>query len=69
MRMRWLAFLFSVSSVVVLGGQSQLPADIHPESLSRVPPVQKTELNEEGQRSWDQVAGAGKSIPTGQSKG
>src|SRR5574341_170402 len=63
MRMRWAAVLFSISSAVVLGGQSRVPADIHPESLSRVPPVQRGELNEEGQRSWDQVAGVGKTIP------
>ncbi len=43
--------------------QSQFPADIHPESLSRLPPVQRADLDEEGKRIWDALAGTGKAIP------
>lgn len=63
MRVRSMALVLGVSSVAVLGAQSRHPSDIHPDSLSRVPPVQRSELNEEAQRLWDQVAGAGKTIP------
>ena len=63
MRVRSMVLVLGVSSVAVLGAQSRHPADIHPDSLSRVPPVQRSELNEEGQRLWDQVAGAGKTVP------
>ena len=33
------------------------PADIHPESLSRVPPVDRASLDAEGQRIYDAIAG------------
>jgi 4-carboxymuconolactone decarboxylase len=33
------------------------PADIHPESLSRVPPVDRATLDAEGQRIYDAIAG------------
>jgi 4-carboxymuconolactone decarboxylase len=47
----------------VLGGQSRGPADIHPESLSRLPPVQRADLNDDGRRIWDVIAGAGRGMP------
>jgi 4-carboxymuconolactone decarboxylase len=38
--------------------------DIHPESLSRVPPVQRADLDDAGRRVFDYVAGGeGRSIP------
>jgi 4-carboxymuconolactone decarboxylase len=46
------------ASVAVLGGQAQLPPDIHPQSLSRLPPPQRDTLNDEGKRIWDYVGGA-----------
>jgi 4-carboxymuconolactone decarboxylase len=57
-----------VSSALLLivlltaGAQSQsaLPPDIHPESLSRLPPVQRAELDADGQRIYDALAGTGK---------
>ena len=57
-----------VSSALLLfvlltaGAQSQaaLPPDIHPESLSRLPPVQRAALDADGQRIYDTLAGAGK---------
>jgi len=63
MRVRSLAFLISVASVGALGGQARVPADIHPESLSRLPPVERSGLDDEGKRIWDEIAGAGKTMP------
>jgi 4-carboxymuconolactone decarboxylase len=62
MRMRFVAPLVLILSTVA-GGQTSLPPDIHPESLSRLPPVQRADLDEEGKRIWDGLAGTGKSIP------
>ena len=62
MRMRFVAPLVLVLSTVA-GGQTSLPPDIHPESLSRLPPVQRADLDDEGKRIWDGLAGTGKSIP------
>jgi 4-carboxymuconolactone decarboxylase len=60
MRTRSLALLAVLASVAALGGQSRLPADIHPESLSRLPPIQRSELNDEGKRVWDAIASTGR---------
>jgi 4-carboxymuconolactone decarboxylase len=54
-----------VLSVVVLGGQSSLPADIHPQSLSRLPPIQRDGLTDDGKRIWDYLAGGRGMPPTG----
>ncbi len=62
MRTRLLSLLVVALSVAVLGGQSSLPADIHPESLSRLPPVQRGDLNDDGKRIWDAIAG-GRGMP------
>jgi 4-carboxymuconolactone decarboxylase len=34
-----------------------LPADVHPESLSRLPPVRREEMDEQGRRFYDAVTG------------
>ena len=60
MRIRSLAVLTITICGAVAYAQSQLPPDIHPESLSRLPPVQRAELDAEGQRIYDALAGAGK---------
>lgn len=59
------SWTLAVSFVVVaaLNGQSGPPADIHPESLSRLPPVQRGALDAEGQRVWDRIAGTAGVIP------
>jgi 4-carboxymuconolactone decarboxylase len=57
-----LSLLVVVLSVAILGGQTSLPADIHPESLSRLPPVQRADLNDEGKRIYDAIAG-GRGMP------
>ena len=62
MRMRLVAPLVLILSTVA-GGQTSLPPGIHPESLSRLPPVQRADLDEEGKRIWDVQAGTGTSIP------
>src|SRR5689334_23053768 len=67
MRIRLLALLTIAASAAVLDGQS-VPADIHPVSLSRVPPVQRADLDDEGKRIYDALAGTGKTLaPTGPS--
>jgi 4-carboxymuconolactone decarboxylase len=53
-----IAFAVSFASAVAVGGQSRSPADIQPDSLSRLPLVQRDQLNEEGKRIWDHVGGA-----------
>ena len=62
MRMRFVAPLVLILSTAA-GGQTSLAPDIHPESLSRLPPVQRADLDDEGQRIWDALAGTGPSIP------
>ena len=57
-----LGLVVIVVSVTVLGGQSGLTPDINPESLARVPPVQRTGLDAEGQRVWDLIDG-GRGMP------
>ena len=60
MRIASLAVLAVVISAVLASTQATLPPDIHPESLSRLPPVQRADLDAEGQRIWDALAGPGK---------
>jgi 4-carboxymuconolactone decarboxylase len=57
MRIRSLALLASLASVAALGAQSSMPKDIHPDSLSRLPPVQRDALDADGKRVWDAIAG------------
>jgi len=64
MRTRSLGLLIGVASVAVLAGQSSLAPDIHPDSLSRLPLVQRDALDAEGKRIWDYVSGgAGRQMP------
>jgi 4-carboxymuconolactone decarboxylase len=60
MRVRPVAALAILLCGVAAHGQSSLPPDIHPQSLSRLPPVQRADLDAEGQRIWDLLAGPGK---------
>ena len=59
---RLLGLVVIVVSVTVLGGQSGLTPDINPESLARVPPVQRAGLDAEGKRVWDLIDG-GRGMP------
>lgn len=63
MRIRSLVLFAVALSAAGAYGQSGLPPDIDPESLSRLPPVQRADLDEEGKRIWDAMAGTGKGIP------
>jgi 4-carboxymuconolactone decarboxylase len=54
-----LATLLVAASAVA----QSLPADIDPQSLSRMPPVRRSELNAEGQAIYDKVAGANRTTP------
>jgi 4-carboxymuconolactone decarboxylase len=62
MRNRLLGLIAIVTSVAILGAQSKLPSDIHPESLSRLPPLSRDTLDANGQRVWDALAG-GRGMP------
>ena len=62
MRNRLLGIIVVATSVAVLAGQSKPPSDIHPESLSRLPPLQRDSLDAEGKRVWDVLAG-GRGMP------
>jgi len=62
MRIRLIALLGVTVSLALVHAQSQLPPDIHPESLSRLPPVQRADLDAEGKRIWDAMAGASQTI-------
>lgn len=50
--------------LVATGAMAQsLPADINPQSLSRLPPVKRSDMNPEGQAIYDKVAGATRTTP------
>jgi 4-carboxymuconolactone decarboxylase len=57
MRNRLFGLVVVAASVAVLGAQSKLPSDIHPESFSRLPPLSRDSLDVEGKRVWDVIAG------------
>jgi 4-carboxymuconolactone decarboxylase len=68
MRTHSIALLAVLGCAAIGTGQTRPAADIHPQSLSRVPPVQRADLDAEGQRIYDALAGAGKTLaPTGPS--
>jgi 4-carboxymuconolactone decarboxylase len=60
---RSVSLFLAVASVAVLDGQSSRPADVHPESLSRLPPVQRADLDQEGRRVWDIITSDGRAMP------
>jgi len=50
-------------AAAVFAQSSKLPADIDPESLSRLPVVQRDKLDENGKRIYDYIAGGRGSAP------
>ena len=48
-----LAFVFVAVLPAVALGQEKLPPDIHPVTLSRMPPINRGELDAEGQKALD----------------
>jgi hypothetical protein len=53
MSIRLLVLLVAVLPAVALEGQAPLPPDINPVTLSRLPPVTRSDLDAEGQRIFD----------------
>jgi 4-carboxymuconolactone decarboxylase len=62
-RTRLLALPLVGFSVALAAGQSTLPPDIHEKSLTRLPPIERASLDDEGRRIWDYIAGAGRALP------
>jgi len=58
MRTRSLALLLTGMSASLLAGQSRLPPDINATSFSRLPPLDRAALDDEGKRIWDHIGGA-----------
>jgi len=58
MRTRSLALLLTTVSTSLAIGQSKLPPDINPTSFSRLPPLDRASLDDEGKRIWDYIGGA-----------
>jgi 4-carboxymuconolactone decarboxylase len=65
MRIRLLALLLVTLSTAVAVAQSKLPPDINPTSYSRLPPLDRNALDEEGKKTWDYIGGARGMPPTG----
>jgi 4-carboxymuconolactone decarboxylase len=63
MRTMTLAALMVVAAAATANGQPARPADIHPESLSRLPPLTRAELDADGQRIWDYLVGVNGTMP------
>ena len=47
------------------GSNAELPSDIHPVSLTRLPPLSRDDLDDEGKAAWDYVVGDGDAPRTG----
>ncbi len=62
MRTRLLALPLVGFSVALAAGQSSLPPDINATSFSRLPPVDRAALDDEGKRTWDYIA-SGRGLP------
>jgi len=65
MRTRSLALLLTAASTALAVAQSKLPPDIHPTSFSRLPPLDRAALDDDGKRVWDYIAGERGMPPTG----
>jgi 4-carboxymuconolactone decarboxylase len=60
---RTLTFLLVATAAVLLDAQSPRPNDIHPESLSRLPPLARNDLAADDQRVWDYLVGVNGTMP------
>lgn len=56
-RASYVVAALGIAALTGLSGQTRLPADIHATSLSRLPPVERASLDDEGNRIWDLIAG------------
>jgi 4-carboxymuconolactone decarboxylase len=59
------SLLFAVSGKAQPGADRALPADVDPESLSRLPALRREDLDEAGKAAWDLVVGDGPRPTTG----
>ena len=48
-----LGIVLSIAAIV--SGQSALPSDIDPQSLTRLPPIERKDLDEKGQKIFDSL--------------
>lgn len=72
-KFRWLRIPALAAALAAVSGLAQaqpapdpaLPADIDPESLSRLPALRREELDEQGKAAWDLVVGDGPRPLTG----
>jgi 4-carboxymuconolactone decarboxylase len=62
MRTRSLALLLTAASTALAVGQSKLPPDINPTSFTRLPPLDRAGLDDDGKRIWDFIGG-GRGMP------
>jgi len=65
MRTRTLALLLTTVSTGLAIAQAKLPPDIHPTSFSRLPPLDRAALDDDGKRVWDYIAGERGMPPSG----
>ena len=65
MRTRSLALLLTTVSTGLAIAQAKLPPDINPTSFTRLPPIDRASLDDEGKQIWDYVGGARGMPPTG----
>jgi len=65
MRTRSLVLLFTGVSATLLSGQSKLPPDIDATSFSRLAPVDRAALDDDGKKVWDYIANGRALPPTG----
>jgi 4-carboxymuconolactone decarboxylase len=56
--------LIAAAMLAAAAAPAKLPTDIHPQSRSRLPPIQRDKLNDEGKRVYDYVRGANPTLGT-----
>ncbi len=56
----WAALLLAASAAFIAHAQSQLPADLDPQSRARLPYLKKSDLDAKGQKIFETLPGAGK---------
>ena len=62
MRTRSLVLLFTGVSATLMSGQSKLAPDIDPTSFSRLAPLDRAALDDDGKKVWDYIAN-GRALP------
>jgi 4-carboxymuconolactone decarboxylase len=62
-RIRSVALLFVLAAATLEGQSPSVPRDINPESLTRLPPLTRSDLAPEDQKVWDYVAGVNGVMP------